>query len=261
MLDIPVINQLEQEKLPIQSQISHQYSNIDHYLLENRIIHITDDIDDAMANKIIAQLLYFDAIDSNKDIQIFINSNGGSAVSGLAIYDTMQAVNCHVNTYCIGKALSMGAILLSTGHKRFALSNSKIMMHDMQYGGTRGYAIDVKIEQEEAVKTREKVYIIFSKSTNQTVSKIKKDAERNFYLSAEKALEYGIIDFIISKQIVKKEDIISNGLFTANINYQKKGFLESGTNVESYDFDKINIDNLFKKIIEFLKIKTDDRKD
>ena len=170
-------------------------------LLKDRIIIIGTVIDDQVANLVVAQLLYLRSDNPDKDIHIYINSPGGSITAGLAIYDTMKAVNCHVNTYCIGQAASMGAILLCAGHKRFALPNSRVMIHQ-PFGGIKGKASDISIHTEEILKVKAIVDKILSKHTNQSISKIKKDTERDFFMSAEEALEYGIVDSILKNKFI-----------------------------------------------------------
>ena len=165
-------------------------------LLKERIIFISGEINDTLANSVIASLLYLDSI-SHDDISIYINSPGGSVSSGLAIYDTMQFISSDVSTICVGMAASMGAFLLSSGTigKRFALPNSDIMIHQ-PLGGAEGQASDIKITSDHIVLLRKK---ILAKNTKQTLRKIEKDTERDYYLDAREALEYGLIDKIIQR--------------------------------------------------------------
>jgi ATP-dependent Clp protease, protease subunit len=167
-------------------------------LLRDRIIFLGSEIDDVVANTIIAQLLFLQIEDPKKDISIYINSPGGYVTSGLAIYDTMQFLKCDVATYCIGQACSMGAVLLAAGKagKRFALPNSKIMIHQPS-GGAYGQASDISIQAEEIVKTKKKLNEILAKHTKQTFAKVEKDADRDFYMTSVEAKDYGLIDKVI----------------------------------------------------------------
>ena len=166
-------------------------------LLEDRIIMLSGEIDDATANTVVAQLIYLEGKDPDKDICIYINSPGGSVTAGLAIYDTMNYVKCDVSTICIGMAASMGAFLLSSGKKgkRFALPNSEIMIHQ-PLGGAHGQASDIKIQADHILKIKEKLNKILSENTGKPVDQVEKDTDRDNYLSAEQALEYGLIDKI-----------------------------------------------------------------
>ena len=166
-------------------------------LLEDRIIMLSGEIDDATANTVVAQLIYLEGKDPDKDISIYINSPGGSVTAGLAIYDTMNYVKCDVSTICIGMAASMGAFLLSSGTKgkRFALPNSEIMIHQ-PLGGAQGQASDIKIQADHILKIKEKLNKILSNNTGKPVEQVEKDTDRDNYLSAEEALEYGLIDKI-----------------------------------------------------------------
>ncbi|MCX6808049.1 MAG: ATP-dependent Clp endopeptidase proteolytic subunit ClpP [Candidatus Berkelbacteria bacterium] len=167
-------------------------------LLKDRIIFLGGPIDDEVANLIIAQLLFLEAEDNKKDIQMYINSPGGSVYSGLAIYDTMRYLKPNVSTICVGLAASMGAFLLSGGEKgkRFALPNSRILIHQ-PLGGTQGQASDIKIQAEEILKIRDEMNKILAKNTGQSIEKIANDTERDFYMRAEEALKYGLIDKVI----------------------------------------------------------------
>lgn len=171
-------------------------------LLKDRIIFIGTPIDDNIANLVIAQMLFLQMEDAGKDINIYINSPGGAVTAGLAIYDTMQFMKCAVATYCIGQAASMGAILLGAGTKgkRFVLPNSRIMIHQ-PWGGVQGVAEDISIHAREILKLRDKINGILSKHTGQNMERIQKDTDRDFFMSAEEAKEYGLIDeVIISKK-------------------------------------------------------------
>lgn len=168
-------------------------------LLKDRIIILSGEIDDNMANSIVGQLLYLDSI-NHDDINIYINSPGGSITSGMAIYDTMNFVKSSVSTICVGMAASMAAFLLSSGEKgkRFCLPNSEVMIHQ-PLGGAQGQATEIKIAAERILKLKEKLNKILSSNTGQELSKIEVDTERDYFLSAEEALEYGIIDKIIKQ--------------------------------------------------------------
>lgn len=176
-------------------------------MLEDRIIFLTGEINFATANSIVAQLLYLETKDPNKDIYFYINSPGGSVSDGLAIYDTMNYVQCHVNTICIGMAASMAAVLLAAGQKgkRFALPNSEIMIHQPM-GGAQGQASDIAISAEHILKIKKKINAILSKKTGQSIERITMDSERDFYMDAEQAIDYGIIDKIfVSRKQIKEE--------------------------------------------------------
>lgn len=166
-------------------------------ILEDRIIMLSGEIEDDMANIIVAELLYLDSINHN-DISIYINSPGGSITSGMAIYDTINYIKSDVNTICIGMAASMAAFLLSSGKKgkRYALKNSEVMIHQ-PLGGAKGQATEIKIAAERILKIKKKMNKILSENTNQTIKKIEKDTERDFYMTSEEAKEYGIIDEIL----------------------------------------------------------------
>lgn len=169
-------------------------------LLKERIIFIGTPIDDNIASLVIAQMLFLQSEDPAKDINLYINSPGGSVTAGLAIYDTMQYVTSDVVTICIGMAASMAQVLLCAGTagKRYALPNSRILMHQPT-GGTQGQSTDIEIYTREMLRIRDTLYEIIAKHTNKEVEKIRKDADRDFYMSAEEALEYGIIDKILTK--------------------------------------------------------------
>ncbi len=167
-------------------------------LLKDRIIFIGTPIDDNVANLVIAQLLFLQTQDPKKDIDLYINTPGGVVTGGLAIYDTMQFVQPDVNTYCAGQASSMGALLLCAGTKgkRFGLPHSRIMIHQ-PWGGTSGSAADISIQAKEILRLRQKVNELLSKHTGQSLKKIEKDTDRDFFMSAEESKDYGIIDEVI----------------------------------------------------------------
>lgn len=167
-------------------------------LLNDRIIMLCDQVTDASASLVVAQLLYLEAQDPEKDIQLYINSPGGSVSAGLAIYDTMKYIKCDVSTICIGMAASMGAFLLSAGTKgkRLALPNSEIMIHQ-PLGAFEGQASDIEISAKRILKQKEKLNLILSKNTNQPIDKIVIDTDRDHFLEPDEALEYGLIDEVI----------------------------------------------------------------
>ena len=167
-------------------------------LLQDRIIFLSDEVNDTTASLVIAQLLFLDSVDKEKDISFYINSPGGSISAGLAIYDTMNYIKCDVSTICIGMAASMGAFLLSSGAKgkRYALPNAEIMIHQ-PLGGTQGQATDIAIHAQRIIAIKDKMNKILSERTGQTLKKVQKDVERDYFMTSEEALEYGIIDEII----------------------------------------------------------------
>ena len=169
-------------------------------LLNDRIIFLSDEVNDATASLVVAQMLFLEAQDPTKDISFYINSPGGSVTAGLAIYDTMQYIKCDVSTICIGMAASMGAFLLSAGTKgkRIALPHSEIMIHQ-PLGGAQGQASDIKIRAELILRTRDMLNKILSENTGKPIEQIEKDTDRDNFMTAEQALEYGIIDRIITR--------------------------------------------------------------
>ncbi len=180
-------------------------------LLKDRIIFLGGGVNDDVANLIIAQMLFLSNEDSKSDIHFYINSPGGSVTAGLAIYDTMQFLRCDVATYCIGQAASMGSVLLSGGHpgKRYLLANNRILVHQpLIMGVLEGPATDLDIEAQEILRLRGRIYEILAKHSGQSVEKIEKDCDRNFWLSAEEAIDYGLADRILQKapEIVKNGD-------------------------------------------------------
>ena len=174
-------------------------------LLEDRIIFLTGEINDATANTVVAQLIYLEGKNPDKDICLYINSPGGSVSAGLAIYDTIQYIKCDVVTICIGLAASMGAFLLSSGTKgkRYALPNSEIMIHQ-PLGGAQGQASDIEIQARHIQTIKEKINNILSEATGQDIKKVQKDTDRDYYMSAEQAKEYGLIDDIFYTRKKKK---------------------------------------------------------
>lgn len=172
-------------------------------LLKERIIFLGAPIVDSVANSVIAQLLFLASQDPKRDIQLYINSPGGALTSALAIYDTMQYVKCPVSTVCIGLAASAAAVLLASGEKgkRFALPNSEIMLHQVAVSGVSGEAVEIEIAAKQIVKLKAKVNQILSHHTGQPLEKIEKDTDRDFYLSAEEAKRYGIIDEVIRARV------------------------------------------------------------
>jgi ATP-dependent Clp protease protease subunit len=175
-------------------------------LLKDRIIFIGTAIDDLVANLIIAQILFLQMEDQDKDISMYINTPGGSVTSGLAIYDTMQFIKPDVNTYCVGQATSMGALLLAAGTvgKRFALPHSRIMIHQ-PWGGAQGAASDISIQAQEILRLRASLEEILAKHTKQPLEKIKKDSDRDYFMSAEEAKAYGIVDEVVENITKKKK--------------------------------------------------------
>lgn len=172
-------------------------------LLNDRIIMLSDQVNDATASLVVAQLLYLESQDSEKDISLYINSPGGSITSGMAIYDTMQYIKCDVSTICIGMAASMGAFLLAAGAKgkRFALPNSEIMIHQpLISGGLSGQCTDIKIHSDHLVRTRQKMNEMLAANTGKPLEQVQADTERDNYMTAQEALEYGIIDKVIEKR-------------------------------------------------------------
>ena len=167
-------------------------------LLKDRIVFLGEEVTDISANLIVAQLLFLESEDANKDIHLYINSPGGSVVAGMAIYDTMQYIKCDVSTICMGMAASMGAFLLAGGKKgkRYALPNSEIMIHQPS-GGARGQATEIQIAAEQILKSKKKLNEMLAANTGKSLEVIERDTERDFYMSAKEALEYGIIDNVI----------------------------------------------------------------
>ena len=170
-------------------------------LLNDRIIVLSDEVNDVTASLVVAQLLFLESENPDKDIQLYINSPGGSVTSGMAIYDTMQFIKCDVSTICVGMAASMGAFLLAAGAKgkRLSLPNSEIMIHQ-PLGGARGQATDIKIQAEQILKIKDKLNRILSERTGQPLEKVIADTERDNYMSAQEALEYGLIDKVITNR-------------------------------------------------------------
>jgi ATP-dependent Clp protease protease subunit len=174
-------------------------------LLKDRILFIGTPIDDYVANLVIAQLLFLQMEDKDKDINVYINSPGGSVTAGLAIYDTMQFIKCDVATYCVGQAASMGAVLLAAGRKgkRFVLPNSRVMIHQ-PWGGVQGAASDISIQATEILKLRDRINEILASHTGQSLDKIRKDTDRDFFMSAQEAKDYGLVDEVILPEAKSK---------------------------------------------------------
>ena len=186
-------------------QTSHgeRFYDIFSRLLSDRIIVLPDEINDATASIVVAQLLFLESQDSEKDIYLYINSPGGSITAGMAIYDTMQYVKCDVSTICVGMAASMASVLLSGGAKgkRVALPNSEVLIHQpLIGGGLSGQCTDIKIHSDHLVRMRDNINRILSENTGKTVEEIARDTDRDNYMSAQEAVEYGIIDKVITKQ-------------------------------------------------------------
>ncbi|MBE9218510.1 ATP-dependent Clp protease proteolytic subunit [Dolichospermum circinale CS-1225] len=179
-----------------------QWIDLEDRLFRERIIFLTEEVDDGIANAIVAYLLYLDSEDQSKPIYLYINSPGGSVTAGLAIYDTMQHIKSEVVTICVGLAASMGSFLLAAGTKgkRMALPHSRIMIHQPS-GGTRGQASDIEIEAREILRLRHQLNQIYVDKTGQTLEKIEKDMNRDFFMSAQEAQEYGLIDRVIEERI------------------------------------------------------------
>ena len=179
-----------------------QWIDLEDRLFRERIIFLTEEVDDGIANAIVAYLLYLDSEDQSKPIYLYINSPGGSVTAGLAIYDTMQHIKSEVVTICVGLAASMGSFLLAAGTKgkRMALPHSRIMIHQPS-GGTRGQASDIEIEAREILRLRHQLNQICVDNTGQTLEKIEKDMNRDFFMSAQEAQEYGLIDRVIEERI------------------------------------------------------------
>ena len=199
---------LEREKayiLPTVTEVTHRGErewNIFSRLLKDRIVFIGTEIDDFVANAVIAQFLFLESEDPEKDIQVYINSPGGVVTSGLAMYDTMQYVRCPVSTMCIGQAASMGAVLLAAGRKgrRYALPHARMMIHQ-PLGGARGQATDIEIQAREIKKMKETLIDILVEATGKNRDELARDVERDFYLSAGQAKEYGLIDEVLPKRV------------------------------------------------------------
>jgi ATP-dependent Clp protease protease subunit len=189
------------EKSPMGERAFDIYSR----LLKDRIIFLGEPIDDHVANTIIAQLLFLEAEDPKEDIKIYINSPGGSVTAALALYDTIQYMKCEVATICIGQAASAAAVLLAAGAKgkRYSLPNSRVLIHQVM-GGAEGQQKDVEIQAKEMLRIKNQVNQILSKHTGQTVKKIEQDSDRDYFMTAEEAKKYGLVDKIITKQVLTK---------------------------------------------------------
>ena len=190
------------EKSPMGERAFDIYSR----LLKDRIIFIGEPIDDHVANTVIAQLLFLEADNAKEDIRIYVNSPGGAVTSALALYDTIQYLKCDVSTICIGQAASAAAVLLASGTKgkRYSLPNSRVMIHQVMIGGIEGQQTEVEIQAKEMLRIKNQINEILAKHTGQPLKKIDADTDRDFYMSAEEAKKYGMIDKIISKQTLTK---------------------------------------------------------
>lgn len=199
--------------MPLMPYVTHNTNNRERIsdifscLLEERIIFIGEEITDMLANLVIAQMLYLESVDPNKDICVYINSPGGSVSAGLAIYDTMKHINCDVSTVCCGMAASMASVLLAAGTKgkRMILPNAEVMIHQ-PLGGAHGQATDILIHAHHIERMREKLNAILSEVCEQPVEKIMKDTERDNFMSSSEALEYGLIDQIVEGKVVVDDD-------------------------------------------------------
>jgi ATP-dependent Clp protease protease subunit len=204
-----MLEHLERERekgyiLPTVTEVTHRGErewNIFSRLLKDRIVFIGTEIDDFVANAVIAQFLFLESEDPDKDVQVYVNSPGGVVTSGLAMYDTMQYVRCPVSTICIGQAASMGAVLLAAGHKgrRYALPNARIMIHQ-PLGGARGQATDIEIQAREIQRMKQTLIDILVHHTGRNRDELAKDVERDFYMSAAQAKEYGLIDEVFPRR-------------------------------------------------------------
>lgn len=174
-------------------------------LLVDRIIFIGTPIDDAVSNTVIAQLLFLQMSDAKKDVHLYINSPGGSVTAGLAIYDTMQFLTCDVNTYCIGQASSMAAVLLAAGKKgkRYALPHSRVMIHQV-WGGAAGTAADIKLQAEEILRLKKSINSILAKHSGQPLERVEHDADRDYFMSAAEAMKYGLVDEVVETMRVEE---------------------------------------------------------
>ncbi len=184
-------------------QTAHGERGYDIYsrLLKDRIVLLGTPINDMVANLLVAQFLYLQSEDPKKDIEFYINSPGGAVTSGMAIYDTMQMLSCHVKTYCVGQAASMGAVLLAAGTpgKRFALPNARIMIHQ-PLGGAEGSAADIHIQATEILRVRKNLNEILANHTGQPIEKIERDCDRDYFMSAEEAKTYGLVDSVLERR-------------------------------------------------------------
>jgi len=185
------------------SQYGERAYDIYSRLLKDRIIFLGGPIVDPIANSVIAQLLFLASRDSNKDIQLYVNSPGGVLTSALAIYDTMQYIKCPISTVCVGSAASGAAVLLAAGTKgkRFSLPNAQILLHQVAVSGVSGEAVEVEIAAKQIIKLKDKVNRILARHTGQPLERIEKDTDRDFYLSAEESKEYGLIDEVIKTKV------------------------------------------------------------
>ncbi|MBU0711791.1 ATP-dependent Clp endopeptidase proteolytic subunit ClpP [bacterium] len=204
MVEKPIVNQMYIPMVVEQTGRGERAYDIYSRLLKERIIFLGSPIDDYVASLVIAQLLYLQAEDSDKDISIYINSPGGTVTAGLAVYDTIKFVGPDVSTICIGQASSMAAVLLAAGAKgkRYALPNSRVMIHQ-PLGGIEGQASDIQIHANEIIKIKQKLNVILSELTKQPLKKVENDTDRNYFMSSEEAVSYGIVDEILEKHLKK----------------------------------------------------------
>ena len=181
-------------------------------LLRDRIVFVGTPVDDIVANLVIAQMLFLQSEDPDKDIQLYVNTPGGSVTAGLAIYDTMQFLKCDVTAYCVGQAASMGAVLLTaaTKGKRYALPNARVMIHQ-PWGGVQGAATDISIQAQEILRLRERIQEILAKHTGQKVESIARDTDRDFFMSADEAKNYGLIDEVLASRKIEDGDKKTKG--------------------------------------------------
>jgi len=202
MVEKPIVNQMYIPMVVEQTGRGERAYDIYSRLLKERIIFLGSPIDDYVASLVIAQILYLQAEDSDKDISIYINSPGGTVTAGLAIYDTIKFVGPDVSTICIGQASSMAAVLLAAGAKgkRYALPNSRVMIHQ-PLGGIEGQASDIQIHANEIIKIKQKLNVILSELTKQPLKKVENDTDRNYFMSSEEAVSYGIVDEVLSKHL------------------------------------------------------------
>ncbi len=205
-MDEPIRSQILIPTVIEKSQYGERAYDIYSRLLKERIIFISGQIEDHMANLIVAQLLFLQSEDQSRDIQLYINSPGGSVTAGLAIYDTMEHIKPDVSTICVGMAASMGAFLLAGGQKgkRFALPNAKVMIHQV-LGGAQGQATDIQIQAEEILRVKDTMNTILAEKTGQSKKKIQEDTERDKYLTAEEAKAYGLVDDVVHAQVPTKD--------------------------------------------------------
>lgn len=210
-MNFPITNDYYIPRITEQTARGERVDDVYSRLLRDRIIFIGTAIGEGMANSIIAQLLFLQMDDPKKDIHMYVHSPGGYVTAGLAIYDTMQYVTCDIATYCIGQAASMGAVLLAAGTKgkRFALPNSRIMIHQ-PLGGAQGQATDISIQAKEILRTKQRLNEILAYHTGQSVERVEKDTDRDNFMSGEQAKAYGLVDDVIASRKELKPDLTSS---------------------------------------------------